>query len=230
MKKNPHRYIPPKASPPLWREIAGRFRNDRECLASFLALETAEILEGIKPGNLINVTNRRQPCGRNLYPLWRIHGTELIEASGLSVRVMRERDDSLLLFIYDGASLSRLLSEKRVTAMLSRAGYQTPADIEASLSELEKRIASGSFPHEVGIFLGYPLKDVAAFMGWAPIPFTCQGPWKIYGDPRSSLETAASHHECRCRMAWRVACCDNPLECLRRTGQTSTAGSGQAIA
>jgi hypothetical protein len=131
---------------------------------------------------------------------------------------MRVRDDSLLLFIYDGNALRRLLSEKRVTTMLNRAGYGQPSDLDATLEELKGRIGGSSFPHEVGIFLGYPLKDVAAFMGWAPIPFTCQGPWKIYGDPRRSLETAASHHECRCRMAWRVAGGDNPLDCLRRSG------------
>jgi hypothetical protein len=61
MKKKPHRFAPPGTRTPLWGDIAGRFSNDRECLASFLALETAEILDGVKPGNLINVTNRRQP-------------------------------------------------------------------------------------------------------------------------------------------------------------------------
>jgi len=218
MKEKPHRFAPPGTRAPLWRDIAGRFSNDRECLASFLALETAEILEGVKPGNLINVTNRRQPCDRNLYALWQAYGAELVDASGLSVKVMRVRGDSLLLFIYDGDALRRLLSEKRVTTMLNRAGYGQPSDVDATLAELKERIGGSSFPHEVGIFLGYPLKDVAAFMGWAPIPFTCQGPWKIYGDPRRSLETAASHHECRCRMAWKVAGCDNPLDCLRRTG------------
>jgi hypothetical protein len=216
MKKKPHRFAPPGTRTPLWRDIAGRFSNDRECLASFLALETAEILEGVKPGNLINVTSRRQPCDRNLYALWQAYGEELVEAGGLSVKVMRERNDSLLLFIYDSAALSRLLAENRVRTMLNRAGYWQITDLDKILAELKERIGSGSFPHEVGIFLGYPLKDVAAFMGWALIPFTCQGPWKIYGDPRRSLETAASHHECRCRMAWRVAGGDNPLDCLRR--------------
>jgi hypothetical protein len=218
MKENPHRFVPPRPRPPLWREIAGRFSNDRECLASFLALETAEILEGIKPGNLINVSSRRQPCDRNLYAMWKAFGAELMKPSGLSVKLMREGSDSLLLYIYDPAALCRLLSEKRVETMLTRAGYPKDANVDAVLAELRERIGSGSFPHEVGILLGYPLKDVAAFMGWAPIPFTCQGPWKIYGDPRRSLETAASHHDCRCRMAWRVAGCDNPLDCLRRAG------------
>jgi hypothetical protein len=204
--------------PPLWREIADRFSSDRECLASFLALETAEILEGVKPGNLINVANRSQPCGRNLFRLWQTHGAELIESGGLAAMIMRERADSLLLFIYDPAVLSSLLTQSRVAAMMKRAGYPRSADLMASLTELKRRIESGVFPHEVGIFLGYPLKDVAAFMGWAPLPFTCQGPWKIYGDPRRSLELAACHQDCRRRMAWRVAGGDSPLACLRRAG------------
>lgn len=202
--------------PPVWREVAGRFRTDRECLASFLAMETAEILEGVKPANVVNVVNRKQPCGRNLYRLWLRHGQELLRHSGLTVTVLRKQTDSLLLLIYDSAALSALLTDRQVTSMLKRAGYRNPADVDGSVAELQQRIGNGPFPHEIGIFLGYPLKDVAAFMGWAPLPFTCQGPWRIYGDPHRSLQLAESHRACRCRMAWRVAASDDPAGCLHR--------------
>ncbi|WP_255396957.1 DUF3793 family protein [Geobacter sp. DSM 9736] len=58
-----------------------------------------------------------------------------------------------------------------------------PTNLEKTLSDLKSHLTGKSFPHEIGIFLGYSLKDVIGFMGWAPLPFTCQGPWKIFGDP-----------------------------------------------
>jgi hypothetical protein len=91
---------------------------------------------------------------------------------------------------------------------------------------LASRFAGRAFPHEIGVFLGYPLKDVAAFMGWVRIPFACQGPWKIYGDPRESLRLAETFRCCRRSMAQRLTCCASPLDCL---GREPEAGPGPQI-
>jgi hypothetical protein len=99
--------------------------------------------------------------------------------------------------------------------MLARRGYREPANLAATLAQLQGRVRAASFPHEIGIFLGYPLKDVLAFMGEIDLPFACQGPWKIYGNPRQSLELAACYRQCRCRMALRLTACGDPAECLR---------------
>jgi hypothetical protein len=203
---------------PLWNDLAPHFADERECLASFLALETAEVLEGKKPANLLNIGSRPQACGKNLYPLWKRHGAALLRRSGLAVREMVDRGDSVLLFIYCPAALTALLAQRNVRILLGRAGYEITPDIEATLTELQSRLAGESFPHEIGIFLGYPLKDVVAFMGWVPLPFTSQGPWKIYGAPEKSLSLAETFLECRCRMASRLACCSTPVDCLKVVG------------
>lgn len=202
---------------PSWHELAGRFADERECLASFLALEAAEVLAGEKPANLINVANRQRPCGRNLYRMWQRHGATLLRRGGLAVRELADRGDALLLLIYRPEALAALLARKSVAGFLRRAGYPDPADPEATLAELQSRVSAERFPHEIGVFLGYPLKDVAAFMGWVGLPFTCQGPWKIYGDPRGSLSLAEAFRQCRCRMARRLARCATPVDCLKVT-------------
>jgi hypothetical protein len=206
---------------PSWHELASRFSDERECLASFLALEAAEVLAGEKPANLINVANQRRACGRNLYLLWRRHGAALLQRSGLAVRELAGRGDSLLLFLYRPQALAALLARRNVAAFLRRAGYRDPADPQDSLAQLQGRLAGEGFPHEIGVFLGYPLKDVAGFMGWAPLPFTCQGPWKIYGDPQESLRLAETFRRCRCRMARQLAGCDTAIACLKVAGASS---------
>jgi len=203
---------------PIWHDLAGHFADERECLASFLALEAAEVLDGEKPANLVNVANRRLACGRNLYRMWRRHGVTLLGQGELAVRELADRGDSLLLFLYRPQSLAALLARPNVVGFLRKAGYTEPADPQTALTELQSRISAEGFPHEIGVFLGYPLKDVAGFMGWAPLPFTCQGPWKIYGDPTGSLGLAESFRQSRCRMARRLTRCTTPVDCLQVVG------------
>jgi hypothetical protein len=199
---------------PGWQELSARFPDDRDCLASFLVLEVAEVLQGAKPANLVAIANKRRPCGRNLYLLWKEHGAALLAKSGLQVRELADRGSSLLLLLYRPEALAGLLALKSVSVILKKSGYETPGDPEKVLAELKKRVAGEGFPHEIGVFLGYPLKDVVGFMGLARLSFTCQGPWKIFGDPSQSLSLARSHRECRCKMSQRLASGCNPHDCL----------------
>lgn len=204
---------------PHWHTVIRRFPAARDCLASFLAYEAAEILAGAKPANLINLVDRPHHCGRNFYRLWKECGPALLEQSGLVGRELIDRGDSLLLFVYAPQLLDTQLRRPATRAMLHRAGYAPAAETAAVLAELQERCQVGEgFPHEIGIFLGYPLKDVAAFLGWVAIPFTVQGPWKIYGQPEMSLDLAATHRRCRCQMVQRLARCTTPVECLQPTG------------
>lgn len=199
----------------VWHDFAGLYPTDEECLASFLALELAEVLQGAKPANLVCLTNKRRSCGRNLYLLWKQHGPALLEESGLKVRVLDDRGSSLLLLLYSREALSALLAQKSVRVILGKTGYSDPDNFDQVLAELETRVAGQGFPHEIGVFLGYPLKDVVGFMGWVPLAFTCQGPWKIFGKPDMSLRLAECHRECRSRMSLRLASGCSPLDCLR---------------
>lgn len=209
---------------PQWQWFAERFPQDRDCLASFLALELAEVLQGAKPGNLVALANKPRSCGRNLYLLWKEHGAGLIADSGLEVKVLADRGSSLLLFLYCPKALRSLLEQKSAQAILTKAGYQDAKDFAAVLAELKMRMAGEGFPHEIGVFLGYPLKDVVGFLGWAPLTFTCQGPWKIFGNPAESLRLAEAHRECRRRASLLLASGCSPQECLKAA--TSCAGSG----
>jgi len=93
------------------------------------------------------------------------------------------------------------LRRRDVSALLARAGYLLPFTPEHIIEQLRVRIAAGPFPHEIGVLLGYPTWDVAAFMGWLKLPFACQGPWKMFGNPARSKTLALTFLDCRRRMA-----------------------------
>ena len=84
-----------------------------------------------------------------------------------------------ILVAEDERDLNRLICRT-----LERAGYSVDAcfDGEAALDCLARRIEAdnGQFPHEIGLFLGYPVEDVHGFIVNGGKNFCCSGCWKVY--------------------------------------------------
>ena len=78
------------------------------------------------------------------------------------------------------------LSSNSQLYFLESCGYQRGAT-EFLLQQLSGRLClEQAYPHEIGLFLGYPLSDVIGFIenrGWN---YTCCGCWKSYGDPEKA--------------------------------------------
>ncbi len=199
-----------------YNHMSSRFTDPLDCLAAHLMLECSEVLAGVKPANLVSLTKHKRPCSRNLFHLWQSHHTQLSQRLDvLSFKVLQTRDSALLLLCYNKELLTKHLTHAGIRALLSKSGYDTAASSEALLTELCGRFKNNSsFPHEIGLFIGYPAKDVAAFMGLINIPFTCQGPWKIFGDPRNSLRLADTYRQTRQDMCCKLSHCASPFAFL----------------
>lgn len=169
-----------------WREVAGQYPEPRHCLAAFLTLGTAEVLAGVKPANLLRISNRRYPCGRNMYHLWQRYGKQLLETSSIVAATMRSDESGVLLLIYSPTLLQRRLNSRSARTFLRSLHYRKPLHIATTLEDLTSHFIDEEFPHEIGLFLGYPLKDVNAFMGRTQLKATAQRLWKIYGHGRRS--------------------------------------------
>lgn len=184
------------------RDLISSFTDPVECLATHLMLECAEVLAGAKPANLLPLVNRTRPCGRNLYQIWNQHKHDLgCLLHNLEFLELQQHGRSVLLLCFSRQHLERHLSHKGIRKLLSIAGYSPAESLDQLLSKLADRVRNnGVFPHEIGMFIGYPAKDVAAFMGMIKLPFTCQGPWKIFGDPCKSLCLAEQFRHCRRQM------------------------------
>lgn len=184
-----------------WGDLAGNFPQEKDCLAAFILLESAEVLAGLKPANLVRVPGRVQPCGRNLLELWDEIGPGILSSYGLHAELMREMNGDRLFLLLRPDLLGKRLSGRSAAAFLRRVGYPAPHEWREALKYLKLRFDEESIPHEIGVFLGYPLKDVAAFIGWKNLPVACQRLWKIYGRPRRSLLLADAYRAARLRMA-----------------------------
>lgn len=206
---------------PAWKQIAPRFSNEQDCLAAFIALEAAEVIAGVKPSALISIPNRPLSCGRNLFTLWHKHATAILGNTNISACHLKDQADAILVLFYQTEPFKAYLQRRDISTLLDKAGYTGPYTPEHAIAQLAARFATTEFPHEIGLFLGYPIKDVMAFMGWIKLPFACQGPWKMYGNPQQSLSLAQRFHECRRQMARLLDSSANVYDCFASTG-TST--------
>ena len=120
-----------------------------------------------------------------------------LNPKGLQVRVLRGciATRQYLVYVYRAAKLQTVLADAAVRGFLAREGYRLPedaADCGALIDQLSLRLCcaaeAADFPHEIGVFLGYPLEDVEGFIRHRGKCFTCCGCWKSYGDPAAAQQ------------------------------------------
>ena len=88
-----------------------------------------------------------------------------------------------LVYLYRERELDGILAQPDTAEFLAERGYGG-LDLAGCLALLSDRVgAEGCFPHEIGIFLGYPLEDVRGFVEHGGQNYRCCGCWKVYGDP-----------------------------------------------
>lgn len=155
-----------------------------------LAKQCAPTLAGIKPASLFCWTGIQQAD----FPYWR----DVLAPYGMEVRVLKAcpADGSCLVYLFREAWLREILSNPPVRAFLRRLGYPD-ADCGALLAHLSRRLRfREEFPHEIGVFLGYPLEDVTGFMKHHGQNYTYCGCWKVYGNPAEAKRRFAAYHRC----------------------------------
>lgn len=97
--------------------------------------------------------------------------------------------DKLLLLLYDKKELDLYLQSEKVEKFLISCGYQERKQ-EDRLYHLKERYElyqnkRNSFPHEMGVFLGYPLEDIIGFINNEGRNYLFSGYWKVYNQEYS---------------------------------------------
>ena len=68
--------------------------------------------------------------------------------------------------------------------------------MQRSVARLKKRLAEDDFPHEIGVFLGYPLGDVVGFIENRGLNCKCVGCWKVYCNEHEAVKTFERYKKC----------------------------------
>lgn len=158
-----------------------RTSQDEEVrMALLLAIHCAPILSGSKAANIMTVT---------VHEFDRIG--YLLEGTGIRYRFLKTKGDKGILYLYREKRLRQYLEQEEIQGFLSEYGYDE-VNIAKMLNLLSKRIRmyndqDAVFPHEIGVFLEYPLGDVKGFLANEGKNFMYSGYWKVYQDLQGAV-------------------------------------------
>lgn len=148
-------------------------------------------LAGMKTGNIFSCqVNDKSELSISLR-----NWNRMLVKKGLRIIPLRFKNGRALVYLYRPKHLSRDLDNAEAKALLRQYGYDTEISCRC-LSHLVKRIAeSEEFPHEIGLFLGYPPEDVCGFINNVP-DCKCVGTWKVYGDEVKARKLFEKYKKC----------------------------------
>jgi hypothetical protein len=140
-----------------------------------LALQCAPVISGIKISNLLTIP------AKSLREL-----SAVLKKTELSFRILYPGRERLVILIYRETELKEYLEREEVMAFIYKCGYET-SDISKIFPVFVKRYMrymelKQDFPHELGLFLGYPIEDVEGFIKENGKNYLYSGYWKVYKD------------------------------------------------
>jgi len=160
--------------------------------------QCAPTLAGIKPASFFRFRAESVATIRDAAAHW----NRKLAPSGIMVRILKEyaASSSCMIYVDRESWVGELLRDRKISAFLAVRGYQVSEDVGQMLNQLSARFDEGAeFPHEIGVFLGYPLEDVVGFIEHRGRDDACCGCWKAYGH----RERAERYFDCcrRCTAA-----------------------------
>lgn len=110
-----------------------------------------------------------------------------------------------LIYVYRRADLEKILNRDEIRSFLLNHGYLIDdneivggVNCENIILQLKKKFEKlNQFPHEIGIFLGYPIGDVKGFIENHGCNCKCTGYWKVYCNEEEATKTFRKYKKCR---------------------------------
>ena len=151
----------------------------------------APTMASLKTGNMFNCPfDSREEMTADLRRLNR-----MLSRKGLRIIPLRWSDDCALLYLYRPKMLEKDLRNDLAAQLLAECGYSC-GNPNGCIAQLITRLRGcRDFPHEVGLFLGYPPADVDGFMHRKQ---ACKlsGIWKVYDDVEAAEKSFARCRRC----------------------------------
>lgn len=159
-----------------------------------LVTKCAPTLANLKAAGLFNIRCTDQSLLRAVIREW----NRMFNAKGLCIHCFAmPHSSTVLIYCYRIARVEAIVQDAEVRAFLRSHGYTYRTHRQA-LAILRQRLESqGAFPHEIGVFLDYPLCDVVGFIREQGRACKHCSDWKVYGDVKSSQQKFQRFLQCR---------------------------------
>lgn len=164
----------------------------------------APTLAGVKPASLFTC-----PAPYIVIAEWLDACSCKLARRGVSAEALARRDRTTLVLVCRTKLVERTLAHEQTARYLSSLGYEL-ASCETCLACLRSRfarpygeaLAASTFPHEIGLLLGYPFDDVMGFIEGTRQCVAC-GCWKAYGNAQEACERFELFRSCTRRLMER---------------------------
>ena len=166
---------------------------NRCCFEQYLIDNCSPTLASLKTANLFNYRYSNIDELETAVKRW----NDELSGKGITVTVLRRRENTALIYVYRAERLSEDFSRPGVARFMKRHGYENTDIGDCTDILREKLTNSEDFPHEIGLFLGYPLGDVIGFIDNAGKNSRCTGCWKVYCNECEAIRTFARFDKCR---------------------------------
>lgn len=176
--------------------IANQKGATASVFAKTLVRCAAPALCGIKAGNLFSV-RQSDFCESEFFDC-----AAALESFGIQSAFVQGRRQRIVAIFYDADWVQKILSNPCAKKYLLQKGYSNCGPCDAiSVQDFVKKVCSkiksgSSFPHEVGLLLGYPLLDVIDFERRGGRGCVHCGSWKAYRDVESAKKLSLLYKEC----------------------------------
>ncbi len=152
----------------------------------------APTLAGLKTGSVINCPYKDRE--EILYAVQNLN--QRLSFYGLFVIPLRILENKILVYLYRPDKLTEDLASEDAADILKNYGYPV-GDFRKCIARLCRRLEeSEEFPHEIGLFLGYPSEDVLGFITKHAYDYKCAGYWKVYGDAKKAERIFEQYRKC----------------------------------
>lgn len=185
-------------------------------LEQLLAFHCGPTLAGIKAGSLVSCCRRRFPGLEAQAEYY----NRCFRSTGIRFEILHTSERTSLLYIYRPGLLHKQLSLPLARTLLAQTGYPEEAELDGLLAHLRQRLRAqdGSFPHEIGLFLGYPAEDVEGFQLHHGMACKLCGQWKVYSDVERAKALFHRYTCCRDALCRRISQGCTITQLFRRAG------------
>ena len=170
--------------------------SDEKKRKLYLVNQCAPVIKGLKPATLLMIQNQSRKEYHILAREWKLEWFVLYEGI--------QKSAVLLYHLHD---LECCLNQAEVEKFLEQSGYK-PKNLDDMLRKLGRRIekyyeSNQQYPHEIGLFLGYPIEDVMGFMKEGQ-QVLYRGYWNVYYNVEQAKSTFTSFDRAREELLWEM--------------------------
>ena len=121
---------------------------------------------------------------------------KLLNPKGVKMILLQTMKNKALIYVYRPKKLEDDMQCEEVRQILINEGYNF-CTVSECIDYLGSRIGNcETFPHEIGLFLGYPVEDVKGFIKYKGQNCKCIGCWKVYCNEDEAQRTFKKFKKC----------------------------------